>query len=164
MTGTPATLADLLAECNAHGIQLLLAGDGELTIDAPEDALTPDLLDRLKAYKADLLAMLRLASQPAASDPTNATAVWQAALTKLEGDPLFPPDVMEALWTANVRWAGAGTVSAPSKPLEAVCRCGSTTWRDVPIHGGNSTRRDCGHCRRFIEFAVWYGKNTRHKG
>jgi hypothetical protein len=52
MTGVPT---DLLAECEAHGIRLTLAGDGGLSIDAPQDALTPDLLDRLKAHKADVL-------------------------------------------------------------------------------------------------------------
>jgi hypothetical protein len=38
------------------------------------------------------------------------------------------------------------------------CRCGSTAWRDVAIHGGQSTRRDCGRCGRFIGFAVWQGR------
>ena len=58
MTGTPSPLAELLADCDAHGIRLLLAGDGGLTIDAPQDALTPDLLARLKAHKAELLTLL----------------------------------------------------------------------------------------------------------
>ena len=59
MTGSPLVLADLLAECNAHGIRLALADGGGLAVDAPEDALTPDLLARLKAHKAELLAALR---------------------------------------------------------------------------------------------------------
>ena len=46
---------------------------------------------------------------------------------------------------------------APAKPTKPVCRCGSTTWRDVSIHDGQSVRRDCG---RFIEFPIWYGKGT----
>jgi hypothetical protein len=33
-----------------------------------------------------------------------ATAVWLAALGP-EGDPLFPPDTLEALRAADVRWA-----------------------------------------------------------
>ena len=121
MTGTPSTLASLLAECEAHGIRLLLAGDGGLTIDAPRDALTPDLLDRLKAHKADVLAMLRPAPEAA---------------------PALP----------------APTSDAPAKPAKAVCRCGSTTSRDFPIHDGQSIRRDCGRCRRFLDFPVWYGR------
>src|SRR5262245_17574403 len=45
---------------------------------------------------------------------------------------------------------------------KVVCRCGSTTWRDVTIHVGRSVRRDCARCGRFIEFPVWYGKGTGH--
>jgi hypothetical protein len=49
--------------------------------------------------------------------------------------------------------------AAPAMPAPAVpvCRCGSTSWRDVPIHGGQSLRRDCGRCGRFIGFPVWRG-------
>ena len=127
MTGAPSILAELLAECEAHGIRLLLAGDGGLTIDAPQDALTPDLLGRLKANKADVLAMLRPATDAA---------------------PALPVAISDT----------------PAKPTKAVCRCGSTTWRDVPIHGGQSIRRDCGRCGRFLDFPVWYGKNAGHNG
>lgn len=125
MTGAPSILANLLSECDAHGIRLLLAGDGGLTIDAPEDTLTPELLDRLKANKAEVLALLRAA--------TVATLAPPSALSK-----------------------------TPAKPAKAVCRCGSTTWRDVPIHGGQSIRRDCGRCGRFLHFPVWYGKDALH--
>jgi hypothetical protein len=116
-------LAELLADCHARGIRLVPAGDGGLTIDAPEDALTPDLLGRLKAYKADLLAILRPA--PALS-------------------PAMPVVKRDA----------------PPKPTKPVCRCGSTTWQDVAIHGGQSVRRDCDRCGRFIEFPAWHGKDT----
>ena len=44
----------------------------------------------------------------------------------------------------------------PRKP-DAVCPCGSTQWRDVPIHGGRSIRRDCARCGRFLSFPLWYG-------
>ena len=43
-----------------------------------------------------------------------------------------------------------------------VCRCGSTRFRDVPIHGGRSVRRDCAACGRFLGFPVWYGE-TRNE-
>lgn len=39
-------------------------------------------------------------------------------------------------------------------------RCGLTETIDVPIHGGQSLRRDCARCGRFIEFPVWYGKQA----
>jgi hypothetical protein len=122
MSDASTPIADMLAECDAHGIRLLPADDGGLTIDAPHDALTPDLLDRLRAHKAELVALLQLT-------------------------PNVPP-------TRSVT-----QVDVPANPE---CHCGATTWRDVPIHDGHSIRRDCGNCRRFIGFSVWYGKDTLH--
>ena len=51
-------LARLLADCEAGGVRLAPAGGGKLGIDAPQDALTDDLLHRLKRHKAELLAVL----------------------------------------------------------------------------------------------------------
>jgi hypothetical protein len=45
-----------------------------------------------------------------------------------------------------------------AEPVKQVCRCGSTTWQDVLIHDGQSTRRDCDRCGRFISFPIWYGR------
>jgi hypothetical protein len=106
MTGTPSILADLLADCEAHGIRLAPAhGDG-LDIDAPQDNLTPDLLARLKAHKAELLAILGRNSDAPATELTDATQLWQAVLNELDGDPLFSPEMMTALRAADARWAG----------------------------------------------------------
>jgi hypothetical protein len=107
-------VSQLLATCDSLGIRLLPDVDGGLSIDAPQDALTPELLQQLVATKVDLLAQLA-AEQLQTETPTSATA---AAM--------------------------------------AVCRCGSTAWHDVPIHGGRSTRRDCARCGRFIDFSRWY--------
>jgi hypothetical protein len=52
--------------------------------------------------------------------------------------------------------------SADTRP--AICRCGSRDYHDIPIHGGQSTRRDCASCGRFLAFPVWYrsiGEGTR---
>lgn len=117
--------AELLMDLGRLGIRL--EADGERLRYRPQSALTPDLLYRLKAHKAELLAMLRPAP---------------------EAVPTLP----------------VPTCEAPAKPTKAVCRCGGTTWRDLPIHGGQSVRRDCGRCRRFMEFAIWYGKDTRQNG
>lgn len=117
--------AELLLDLDRLGIQL--EADGERLRYFPRSALTPDLLARLKAHKADLLAMLRPAPDAAPARP-------------------------------------APTCEAPATPTKAVCRCGGTTWRDVPIHGGQSIRRDCGRCGRFLDFPVWHGKATGHNG
>jgi hypothetical protein len=73
-------------------------------------------------------------------------------LTLLRPSPSIPGQQKTATKEEN----GSASATA-AKP---VCRCGSTTWRDVPIHGGQSIRRECGWCRRFIDFPVWYGKGA----
>lgn len=175
MTGAPSIPWELLAECAARGIRLSAAAGGGLDIDAPQDILTPELLARLKSHKAELLAMLPSASQATGIDPTD--LIWQAALDRLAGDPDFPPDVMEVLRVASLRWIDEALPSGPTiecvpaatpnpagPTTKPICRCGSTTWRDVSIHGGRSVRRDCSRCTRFLDFPVWYGKDTGRNG
>lgn len=71
MTADDSALTGLLAECDGSGIRLLLAEDGGLTIDAPRDALTPPLLERLKAHKPALLASLRIERGAARAKPSD---------------------------------------------------------------------------------------------
>jgi hypothetical protein len=53
----------------------------------------------------------------------------------------------------------AGVTPEHFNPLtadELFCKkCGSTITVDVPIHGGRSTRRDCGRCGRTLGFPRW---------
>lgn len=53
------------------------------------------------------------------------------------------------------------TKAVPSEatPLSG-CRCGESTFRDVLIHGGRSTRRDCARCDRFLIFTRWNEATT----
>ncbi len=53
------TLVDLLADCEARDIRLQLSGDFSLVINAPRGALTVGLMDRLRAHKGELLAVLQ---------------------------------------------------------------------------------------------------------
>lgn len=43
--------------------------------------------------------------------------------------------------------------------LTACDKCGSTEFVDVPIHDGQSIRRDCAKCSRFLGFPMWYGRS-----
>jgi len=154
------TAAELLRECLAMDIVLLPHGD-QLDIDAPQGVLTTELKARLREHKAELLVLL---PSPAATpiDLADADAVWQAALDRLQGDPFFPPDLIEVLRSSETRWGAEGVVvaedTASRTARRRVCRCGSTTSQDVPIHNGRSVRRDCACCGRFIEFPVWHGE------
>jgi hypothetical protein len=115
MTGAPT---DLLAECEAHGIRLTLADDGGLSIDAPQDALTPELLGRLKAHKAELLALI-LPGWPA-DVPIPA---WWGELVGL-----FPPGFLRQAQRTDCRGCGfqvAVLWDSPERGLTWSCpQCG----------------------------------------
>jgi hypothetical protein len=201
-------VAQLLADLARLGIRLEARGDrlGYW----PRSALSPDLTERLKAHKDELLAKLRGEAggrgaksrpQPPPLDLSDANAVWQAALESLEGDPQFPPESMQALRAARARWsnepqppttepiqsdgptdlgadplddpfaegsdmsaltrcadlaADDGTTALTQSNRPRCKRCGGTRIRDVSIHDGRSTRRDCAQCGRFFEFTRWY--------
>lgn len=54
--------------------------------------------------------------------------------------------------------------AALASAARPICRCGSTTWREVAIHDGQSTRRDCARCGRFIDFSRWYDADALQAG
>ena len=70
MTSPTPTLAELVKDCDAHGIRMLQAGDGALTIDAPEGVLTPDLIAQMKEHKVALLTLLRPTAEVTTVLPT----------------------------------------------------------------------------------------------
>ena len=51
-------LSALLAECEARGVKLRPTPGGGLNADGPRETLTPELLNQLEAYKAEILALL----------------------------------------------------------------------------------------------------------
>ena len=89
------TATTLIKDLARLGIQL--KADGERLRYSPRSAVTPDLAAQMKYHKAGLLALLRNPTDVPEIDPTNAAAVWQAALDRLEGsaphcDPATEPD------------------------------------------------------------------------
>ncbi len=108
-----SAVTELMCECQARGIRLNVTRDGGVTIDAPKDALSLELLERVRAHKAELIEQI------------------------------------------------ATKASAAARP---VCRCGSTKWREAAIHDGQSTRRDCAGCGRFIDFSSWHGTDALQAG
>ena len=109
------TAAQLMIDLARLGIHIEAHGD-RLRY-SPRSAMTPDLADRVKAHKGELLAILRRDPEAPSIDLTDATQVWQAALDRLEGDPLFPPDLMEGLRAADAQWAVGSQIREPrSRP------------------------------------------------
>ena len=88
MTGTTSTFADLLAYCHAHDIRLASADGRGLDIDAPEESLTPDVLDRLRARKRKLVAFIERFEERAA------IMEFDAGLSRHEADRLAWKDTL----------------------------------------------------------------------
>jgi hypothetical protein len=171
----PATVA-LLKQHKAELIRLLEEQQRRQPDDADQHALElppplgdqlTDLLDRLHAHGCKV-EPLPDGQTFRADCPTCGRA---AALDITEGedgaphtraacrclDPLLALEGLEAVSLAEFRKPKTPPPRKPKRP-DAVCRCGSTKWRDVPIHGGRSIRRDCARCGRFIAFPLWYGR------
>jgi hypothetical protein len=143
--------AELLMDLGRLGIRL--EADGERLRYRPQSALTPDLLTRLKAHKGELLTMLRRAS---GFDVDSAPDAEPAPETENRTHRM-PQELRRRVEATPDTWR-----NIDSTTTKTICRCGSTTWRDVPIQDGQSTRRDCGRCGRFLEFPIWHGIDTGH--
>jgi TubC N-terminal docking domain len=71
---------------------------------------------------------------------------------------VLTPDYIDRL-KANKAAILAALLPMPAKRRGICRRCGHCDAADVPIHTGQSVRRDCARCGRFVEFALWYGRN-----
>ena len=100
-------LRTLLEELNHLGVELQAVGD-TVEYEAPEETITPVLLNQLKAHKAELLAVLRNAQTVVEEDRQPA----EAASTQ----PSSGPEARKLLATGCTGW----------EPKE---RCGKIIWK-----------------------------------
>lgn len=92
------SVVELLLDLRRLGIRL--EADGERLRYTPRDALTPDLLARLKEHKADILASLR-------PEPAVNRSVTFIPTSKPQAQPRITPPVrikttVETKWRSNV--------------------------------------------------------------
>lgn len=92
----PGTVADLLAELDALGVQLKADANGLRF--RPRDKVGPELLDRLRVHKADLLATL--GRPPLTPEPASAPASAPGC-PESRAEPEDPPHVRRALERAG---------------------------------------------------------------
>jgi TubC N-terminal docking domain len=145
--------AQLLADLAQRGIRL--EGDGERLRYYPRSAVRPEVLERLKAHKGELLQLLR----PTLGFDVDSAPDAEPAPISEKQTHRMPQELRRRVEATPDTWQNIDPTTT-----KQICRCGSTTWRDVPIHDGQSSRRDCGKCGRFIEFSIWYGNGTGHNG
>ena len=94
--------AHVIAEVVAAGFRLYLKPDGQLVLN-PGDKAPPELLERLRAIKAQLIAYLRTAQQPqpAWQLPPNSERLIRAWLDKI-GEPTAEAWIARAQADADV--------------------------------------------------------------
>ena len=172
------TIVALLNDLTPAGVRLTLVDD-HIEADAPEGALTPALLADLRIHKPDLLEILIRPAGPCprcgsavlvelTTGPTVCPGCCTVALEAVTEKLVWNSELAgvepyaEALGAARAERTTPRARPAPTPADDAPrCdRCGATAFRDVPIHAGESVRRDCLACRRFLSFPTWYGENT----
>ena len=84
------------------GIRLEVHGD--VLRYSPRSAITPEFLGLMSAHKEELLEIVRNEAHGPVIDSANPTAVWQAAIDRLVGDPHFPADILESLRQGQAIW------------------------------------------------------------
>ncbi len=138
-----------MADLDRLGIRLEAHGDRLGYF--PRSAVTPDLARGMKARKPELLAALRGDDEP------------KFVIPLMNPDELGPEGWPIDAVPWSVSWDPVtGSVTARKSPEIApgACdRCGAMEYRDVPIHGGRSTRRDCAQCGRFRSWPTWSSRS-----
>ena len=88
---------------------------------------------------------------------------WLSSTAPAEPEPLQiqddTPQTVESEGVSDPTSTSGPLVSQQhltTEPTEFTCdRCDCTEYRDVPIHGGRSIRRDCAACGRTAGFPQW---------
>jgi hypothetical protein len=139
----------LMADLNRRGIRLKARGD-RLRY-SPKSAVPPDMMERLKAHKGELLAALGDNDIPRFVIPLMAPDGLGPDGWPIDAIPWpFPGEPV----------ADSLTVRMKAEIAPGACdRCGAVEYCDVPIHGGESARRDCARCGRTHGFSVWFGQS-----
>ena len=105
-----------------------LEASGDRLRFTPRSAVTADLAQRMKAHKAELLVLV-----------SRSTRSGKGIVRVAPSSTIMP-------W---IRWL---------RFPDQCDRCESIAYQDYPIHDGQSMRRDCTQCGRFIRFVLWYGQ------
>jgi hypothetical protein len=141
---------NLIADLIARGVQFHV--DGDKLRFRPLDRLTSNDVVHLRQHKAGILEVLRLKGREARLiDPDRDYAGADcASASRPHQDKDQSPAGASSPTVTHREYSQSGSL------LQTCDRCGSTEYRDVPIHGGRSTRRDCASCSRFLGWPKWY--------
>jgi hypothetical protein len=83
--------AAVLTQLKAAGVHVAVA-DGKLELEGPKDALSEDVLNELRAIKAELIRFLSASDPEPASQVEDVIAEWRDAVRAVRSDK---PDIMK---------------------------------------------------------------------
>ena len=115
--------------------------------------------NREKLVLTDYLAVARDALRRAAHTSGSPINVLPNRIA--EGSSRFPAERLATTLVPDLR--GEPTRESTSATTVGCDRCGYLAVIDFPIHGGQSSRRECARCHRFRGFPRWYGQNLVSK-
>lgn len=98
--------ATLLRDLEERGVRFE-AEDGRLRYHAPTGVLTPEIIDELRARKAELLALLSCLEPPAVQRARDLAAAWRGAVRELgdlAGYPHLPFKPGHAVAPGAANW------------------------------------------------------------
>ena len=91
----------LINELRDLGVRLKIE-DNRLQY-SPRQAVTPRIAEALKTHKIELLKLLQPATVGIQDNGRDVQTMWKQALERLQGDPDFTDEMLDALQTADVK-------------------------------------------------------------
>jgi len=127
VSGARAIARGLLAEAAGAGASITAEG-GRLLV-GPAGRVSPGLLARLRAHRADLLALLAPGVQAAPADPRRSPLVSQALAAFAEWGPIQTIPARADAWSRSeaarrLRWARRGREQARARRMRQAWRLG----------------------------------------
>ena len=95
---TEMSTKKLVSECQHRGICLFARDDGNLSIDAPQGALTPEILGQLRIHKLDIIRVLRLRTRQVVEREAGSVSpnLLHGRRRMVEVEEVDPPDPCSA--------------------------------------------------------------------
>ena len=150
------TVSEVIAEARRLGIAL--KASGETVLYSPRAAMTAQLAEGIRAVKPVLLSELEGTKPPAAAPSLPVPKYVRRATAAA---PRATRGAEKA--AASERWPDYDTTFFDRGRPKAGCKCGADVWIDIPIHKGQSLRRDCAACNLFLSHQKWYGVDVPQK-
>lgn len=152
----------LLHSLTVSGLSLRRGEADSLQVVGPVEALTHSQREALSEHKPTLLAMLPPPPTCYLPNQSKGQAELESDLKSLkEAFSFFDELANEMKFFAPDRLS---EIMLEPEPQEVPCpRCGNRQTYLAILHKGESLRRDCARCGRFLDFPSWHNRGETAK-